>query len=245
MEEEKKYEREKIAVVTGGVRGIGLGISLALKKKGYRVYALYSKDEKSAAAAQGEGVIPVKADVRNEAEIVAFFSVLRHVDVLVNNAGIAVAAQLQDTSAEMLDELYAENLVYFKTLSVYIEMGKKKLEAFRANDVEAARQLAERTGLPEDAQAAKDLADKAERFETDRRNGRYNVFVVNELNGQAAAIENARRQALAAVNDLMRAYKMLDLKLNDTLLNNIMILGLQHAVYPLEQDVDTEKWEIP
>ena len=110
MEEEKKYEREKIAVVTGGVRGIGLWISLALKKKGYRVYALYSKDEKSAAAAQGEGVIPVKADVRNEAEIVAFFSVLRHVDVLVNNAGIAVAAQLQDTSAEMLDELYAVNV---------------------------------------------------------------------------------------------------------------------------------------
>lgn len=110
MEEEKKYEREKIAVVTGGVRGIGLGISLALKKKGYRVYALYSKDEKSAAAAQGEGVIPVKADVRNEAEIVAFFSVLRHVDVLVNNAGIAIAAQLQDTSAEMLDELYAVNV---------------------------------------------------------------------------------------------------------------------------------------
>lgn len=110
MEEEKKYEREKIAVVTGGVRGIGLGISLALKKKGYRVYALYSKDEKSAAAAQGEGVIPVKADVRNEAEIVAFFSMLRHVDVLVNNAGIAVAAQLQDTSAEMLDELYAVNV---------------------------------------------------------------------------------------------------------------------------------------
>jgi len=71
------------------------------------------------------------------------------------------------------------------------------------------------------------------------------VFVVNKLNGQAAAIENARRQALAAVNDLMRAYKMLDLKLNDTLLNNIMILGLQHAVYPLEQDADTEKWEIP
>ena len=43
------------------------------------------------------------------------------------------------------------------------------------------------------------LLDKAERFEADRRNGQYNVFVVNELNGQAAAIENARRQALAAV----------------------------------------------
>lgn len=45
------------------------------------------------------------------------------------------------------------------------------------------------------------LLDKAERFEADRRNGQYNVFVVNELNGQPAAIENARRQALAAVND--------------------------------------------
>ena len=96
--------------MAGGVRGMGLGVTLALKRKGYGVYALYSKDEKSAAAAQGEGVIPVKADVRNEAEVVAFFSVLRHVDVLVNNAGIAVAAQLQDTSAEMLDEPYVVNV---------------------------------------------------------------------------------------------------------------------------------------
>lgn len=107
---EEKFEREKIAVVTGGVRGIGFAVACALKEKGYRVYALYSKDEKSAAAAQGAGIIPVKADVRSETEISAFFSVLRHVDVLVNNAGISMAAQLQDTSAEMLDELYAVNV---------------------------------------------------------------------------------------------------------------------------------------
>lgn len=107
---EEKFEREKIAVVTGGVRGIGFAVACALKEKGYRVYALYSKDEKSAAAAQGAGIIPVKADVRSEAKISAFFSVLRHVDVLVNNAGISMAAQLQDTSAEMLDELYAVNV---------------------------------------------------------------------------------------------------------------------------------------
>lgn len=107
---EERFEREKIAVVTGGVRGIGFAVACALKEKGYRVYALYSKDEKSAAAAQGAGIIPVKADVRSEAEISAFFSVLRHVDVLVNNAGISMAAQLQDTSAEMLDELYAVNV---------------------------------------------------------------------------------------------------------------------------------------
>lgn len=89
------------------------------------------------------------------------------------------------------------------------------------------------------------LLDKAERFEADRRNGRYNVFVVNELNGQAAAIENARRQALAAANDLMRLYGLLDIKLNCSLLDNIMLLGLHLAVDPLEAETEKEIWEIP
>ena len=89
------------------------------------------------------------------------------------------------------------------------------------------------------------LLDKAERFEADRRNGRYNVFVVNELKGQASAVENARRQALAAANDLMRVYEMLDIKLNRSLLDNIMLLGLHHAVDPLEAEAETENWEIP
>ena len=89
------------------------------------------------------------------------------------------------------------------------------------------------------------LLDKAERFETDRRRKRYNVFVANELNGQAAAMENARRQALAAANDLMRVYGMLDIKLNRSLLDNIMRLGLRHAVDPLEAGAEKENWEIP
>ena len=89
------------------------------------------------------------------------------------------------------------------------------------------------------------LLDKAERFEADRRNGRYNVFVVNELKGQAAAVENARRQALAAANDLIRVYSMLDIKLNRSLLDNIMLLGLHHAVDPLEAGAEQENWEIP
>ena len=89
------------------------------------------------------------------------------------------------------------------------------------------------------------LQDKAERFETDRRRKRYNVFVANELNGQAAAVENARRQALAAANDLMRVYRMLDIKLNRSLLDNVMLLGLHHAVDPLEAGAEKENWEIP
>ena len=77
------------------------------------------------------------------------------------------------------------------------------------------------------------LLDKAESFSRDKDKGRYNVFLVNGINDRNAARENARRQALAAVNDLVRAYGMLDVKLNRTLLDNIMILGLRHAIEPL------------
>lgn len=65
----------------------------------------------------------------------------------------------------MLDKLYDQNLSYFKELSMYILAGKKRLEDFRANELQAARDKAEATKLPEDAQAAKDLADKGDRFE--------------------------------------------------------------------------------
>ena len=108
--ENEEIRRKKIAVVTGGVRGIGKAVAMALKERGYAVYALYSRDEKSAAQAQKEGLICVRADVRSEEEITAFFSVLKRVDVLVNNAGISVVAQLQDTTAEQFDDLYAVNV---------------------------------------------------------------------------------------------------------------------------------------
>ena len=65
----------------------------------------------------------------------------------------------------MLDKLYEQNLHYFKELSMYIAAGKKRLEEFRANDLAQAVAKVEASKLPEDAQAAKDLADKADRFE--------------------------------------------------------------------------------
>ena len=108
--ENEEIRQKKIAVVTGGVRGIGKAVAMALKERGYTVYALYSRAEKSAAQAQKEGLICVRADVRSEEEITAFFSVLKRVDVLVNNAGISVVAQLQDTTAEQFDDLYAVNV---------------------------------------------------------------------------------------------------------------------------------------
>ena len=65
----------------------------------------------------------------------------------------------------LLDKLYEQNLMYFKELSMYIAAGKQRLEKFRANELQAAYERAQASGLAEDAQAAKDLADKADRFE--------------------------------------------------------------------------------
>lgn len=65
----------------------------------------------------------------------------------------------------MLDNLYEENLKYFKELSMYIAAGKLRLDEFRANELQQAYDKAQASGLPEDAQAAKDLSDKADRFE--------------------------------------------------------------------------------
>ena len=65
----------------------------------------------------------------------------------------------------MLDRLYEQNLKYFKELSMYIAAGKQRLESFRADELQQAYDKAKSSGLPEDAQAAKDLSDKADRFE--------------------------------------------------------------------------------
>lgn len=65
----------------------------------------------------------------------------------------------------MLDRLYDQNLAYFKELSMYIAAGKQRLEEVRATELTELREKAVASGLPEDAQAAKDFADKCDRFE--------------------------------------------------------------------------------
>ena len=65
----------------------------------------------------------------------------------------------------MLDKLYETNLAYHKELSMYILAGKKRLKRERETTLEELKAKAQRSGLPEDAQAARDLADQCERFE--------------------------------------------------------------------------------
>ncbi len=72
--------------------------------------------------------------------------------------------QLMKDSA-LLDKMYELNLTYFKELSMYILAGKKKLAEVRSTQLQELLNKAKLSGLPEDAQAAKDLDSLCSRFE--------------------------------------------------------------------------------
>ena len=65
----------------------------------------------------------------------------------------------------MLDELYDRNLTNFKELSMYILAGQKKLKEIKETELPKLVEKAEKSGLPEDSQAANDLANALNRFE--------------------------------------------------------------------------------
>ena len=70
---------------------------------------------------------------------------------------------MKDTA--LLDKMYELNLTYFKELSMYILAGKKKLQEVRGTQLAELMSRAQASGLPEDAQAAKDLNSLCDRFE--------------------------------------------------------------------------------
>ena len=82
-----------------------------------------------------------------------------------------IANVLQDHQVQllkdiaMLDKMYDMNLNYFKELSMYILAGKKRLNEVRSTVLPELTEKAKRTNLPEDAQAAKDMASFCDRFE--------------------------------------------------------------------------------
>ena len=65
----------------------------------------------------------------------------------------------------MLDKMYELNLNYFKELSMYILAGKQKLEHAKTVELPALLAQAERSGLPEDTQKARDFSEMCTRFE--------------------------------------------------------------------------------
>ena len=123
----------------------------------------------------------------------------------------------------MLDQMYETNQKYFKELSLYIVAGKEKLK--EARDVELPKFLAkaEESGLPEDAQAAKDYASMVDRFEKKV----YDLELTRNI-----SLQMAPQIRLMQSNDTVMTEKI-----QSTLLNTIPLwksqmviaIGLDHS----------------
>jgi acetoacetyl-CoA reductase len=105
----------KVALVTGGTRGIGRAISARLAEDGFKVAAVYSGNESAAQSCAAEhGVFCVKANVGSyedcKAAVDQVTAKLGPVDVLVNNAGITRDVVLHKMTPEQWSEVISVNL---------------------------------------------------------------------------------------------------------------------------------------
>jgi len=105
----------RVAVVTGGTRGIGKAIAVALKNAGYKVAANYGSDDAAAEQFQNETGIPVfKFNVGDfhscQEGVKAIESELGPVEVLVNNAGITRDGTMHRMSFEHWNAVIQTNL---------------------------------------------------------------------------------------------------------------------------------------
>jgi acetoacetyl-CoA reductase len=105
----------RVALVTGGSRGIGAAISIALKAAGYTVAANYAGNDEAAAAFSKEtGIATYKWDVSHYDACVEGIAKVEAahgpVDVLVNNAGIARDAMFHKMTKDQWDQVINTNL---------------------------------------------------------------------------------------------------------------------------------------
>ncbi|MFF7110995.1 SDR family oxidoreductase [Streptomyces albogriseolus] len=111
---------ERVAVVTGGSRGIGRAVSLQLARDGLAVVVNYTGDVASAEetvkaiTADGGRAIAVRADVADEHAVTALFDRAERefggVDVVVNAAGRLVLSPVADLDLSALDEMHRTNI---------------------------------------------------------------------------------------------------------------------------------------
>ena len=105
----------KVALVTGGTRGIGAAISTALKAAGRNVVASYAGNDTAAAAFTAETGIPsIKFDAGNFEECQAAVKTIETdhgpIEILVNNAGITRDGTMNKMSRDMWDAVLDTNL---------------------------------------------------------------------------------------------------------------------------------------
>ena len=127
-----------------------------------------------------------------------------------------------------LDEMYEKNIAYFKELTMYILAGKKKLEQERNTTLVELTEKAKQSNLPEDAQSAKDFADKCTRFEKKI----YDLELTRNI-----SLQMAPQLRLIQNNDTMMVEKIQTTIMNTIPLwkNQMVIaLGLEHTKQAIE-----------
>jgi len=130
----------------------------------------------------------------------------------------------------MLDKMYELNMAYFKELSMYILAGKQKLADVRTGVLQQAMEKARTSGLPEDAQAARDLSDQCERFEKKLYDLELTRNISLQMGPQIRLLQN---------NNSMMAEKIQSTIVNTiTLWKNQMVLalGLAHSQQAMQAE---------
>ena len=129
---------DKVALVTGGSRGIGAAAALALAKAGANVAVNYRRHNEeaekvcSAIRASGRRAVSLQADVSSSAAVTAMITrvqtELGPVGILVNNAGIARPQPIDQISEQDWDELIDVNLksAFLVTQAVLPEMRRSR-----------------------------------------------------------------------------------------------------------------------
>ncbi len=129
---------------------------------------------------------------------------------------------------EMFDALYEQNMTYFKELSMYILAGKKKLAEERAVTLTALKEKAQRSGLPEDAQAANDFEEQLVRFERKLHDLELTRMVSIQMSPQIRLVQN---------NDTMMTEKIQTIIMNTIPLwksQMVIALGIEHSRQAME-----------
>ena len=128
----------------------------------------------------------------------------------------------------LLDKMYELNLTYFKELSMYILAGKKKLAEVRSTQLAELTAKAQASGLPEDAQAAKDLDSMCNRFEKK----------IHDLElTRMISIQTAPQIRLVQNNDTLMVEKIQSTIVNTIPLwksQMVLALGVEHSTQAAE-----------
>ena len=131
----------------------------------------------------------------------------------------------------VMDQMYEKNLAYFKELTMYIIAGKLRVQELREKDLAELRAKAEKSGLPEDAQAVNDFTNLIGRFEKKLHDLELTRTISLQMSPQIRMIQN---------NDLLMTEKIQTAIVNTIpLWKSQMVLGL--SMYHSKQAMEASR----